>query len=498
MFVVQAAQPIRLNDESERLLILDRGTLPSLLAERVDPNGTRLAALRSELGDQPADGSSVFDPLPDVEKAGDPLPPTSPLKHSAERWRFLAMQAVMQKHYALADDFLRRSLRREPNDPETRRLLGFVRLKADWVSPEAAKRLLDGQVLHPTFGWVPEDWLHHLDSGELPAPSTSPSEEPRWVPAAEADAARIGDFRRAWEISTPHYNIKANTPLAEGIDNGRRLEAFYQLFVNRMANVIGNDRLPLAALARKPSEVPSASTQRPHTVYYFATKESYVEFLAPTEGPAIGKTLGVYLPADAAKKRGDQPRSYFHDDPEGRIAVEATLYHEVSHQLLFELSGLTHYERNTGDYWVFEGLGTYFETTRVEPDGTIRLGGHYGPRMAEAGIRCLQRKEFLPVREFVRLDRAGFNKPDHVHANYAQAIALTAFLMDGDAGQHRQGFLTYVADAHKGRLRDPAGRSLEDRLGIPYAEIDRRLVDYMKLATPQPPPPGVTGCEGRR
>ena len=52
----------------------------------------------------------------------------------------------------------------------------------------------------------------------------------------------------------------------------------------------------------------------------------------------------------------------------GRIAAGSTLFHEVSHQLLFESAGRSHFERNTGNFWLWEALGTYFETVEPQPD----------------------------------------------------------------------------------------------------------------------------------
>lgn len=471
--------PTRLVGDRDRLAAADRASLGPLLIATEEPTSSRRAALRADLGAPPiADDSSLFEPLPEIEELGSPLPKDEPFGRSAAEWLALAREALLAKQYALADDFLRRALRRNPNDPEVRRLLGFVRHGQVWATPEAVRNLKAGKVLHPTFGWVPEPWLPQLDKGLLPALSKGQGGAIAWVPAQDADRSRLGDIDQAWLVRTSHFSIRANVPLAEGIVMGKRLEAFHQLFSSRMADVLGPDRLPLAARARKAGSIPLSSTLS-HEVAYFASKDHYASHLAPSQGPDIGETLGIYIPAEVARRQGQSAGSYFHDDSQGRIALEATLYHEVSHQLLFELSGVSRLDRNTGHYWVFEGLGTYFETTRELPDGLIRIGGRYGPRMDEARKRCLDRAEFVPVREFLRLDKAGFNDPATIRQNYAQAIALANFLMDGDGGKHRAAFLTYVADAYKGRLRDDAGRSLDDRLGLSFAEIDEHLREHL-------------------
>ena len=101
--------------------------------------------------------------------------------------------------------------------------------------------------------------------------------------------------------------------------------------------------------------------------------------------------LGFYDPPKSG--RGRVP-AYFYRDPDGQIPETATLYHEVSHQLLFETAGPNSYTKNIGNFWVFEGLGTYFETVTPQPDGSLEVGGLVGPRIAEAYQSLVVRRRF--------------------------------------------------------------------------------------------------------
>jgi hypothetical protein len=47
--------------------------------------------------------------------------------------------------------------------------------------------------------------------------------------------------------------------------------------------------------------------------------------------------------------------------------------------------------------------------------------------------------------------------------------------MQADQGAHREAFLDYVRDAYRGRIKRSSGRSLEDRLGIPLDQLERRV-----------------------
>ena len=67
-----------------------------------------------------------------------------------------------------------------------------------------------------------------------------------------------------------------------------------------------------------------------------------------------------------------------------------------------------------------------------------------------------------------------------VHLRYQQAEALTVFLMQWHQGTYREGFLDYVRDAYRGRIKRNTGRTLEDRLGQPYATLDAQFLAFLR------------------
>ena len=338
--------------------------------------------------------------------------------------------------------------------------MGYVPHDGGWARPFAVRQLKDGYVNHPIFGWIQADWVPHLDRGELPAPGSRGQKRAKWLPAHEADQLR-SDWKNPWQIATEHFEIQTDVPLGEAIEFARRLEAFYDVFFTIMADVVG-ENLPLARRFRSPA-LTGEATYRPHRVSYFATKEEYVDHLRSLVGPEIEQSLGYYDPPKPGK--GNRGAASFFRDLGGQLPVTATLYHEVSHQLLFENAGTNAYTKNAGNYWVFEGLGTYFETVSPQADGAIEVGGLVGERIA-AAQQSLAGGKFLPLDQFLLLDQAGFNRPDRIHGNYQQAMALTVYLMNGNDGAYREAFLEYVRDAYRGRIKRTTGRSLEDRLGL--------------------------------
>ncbi len=475
------AKSPELRGRRDEILAQERAKLQTL-AEKVSPDHAEAPA---------ADGSSRFVLLPEVVEASPKdtgagevgRPGREAIRLEAAKALFdLALRAAKPpESFALADECLRGVVERQPDHAEARRLLGFVPYKGGWATPYAARMLAEGSVYDPTYGWVKRDWVPHLGRGELPDRSLK-----RWLPAEEANALRR-DWATRWEISTEHFRISTNVPLNEAISFGRKLEDLHQLFFSLMADVIDSSRLPLAQRFKKPDLKPAAPNPRNtnvYQVYYFATRDEYVTYVEPLLGANAQASLGTYFPKKESPQYGGI--SYFFNDVGGQLDVDATLYHEASHQLLFESAGATDYMKNASQYWVFEGLGTYFETLEHEPDGSLRIGGLVGPRIAQARRRLIERGEFIPIEKFVALSRPRFLGDvggGDIHLHYAESMALTVFLMQGDGGRHREGFLDYLLDVYKGRFRGgAAGRSLEDQVGTRYPELNRAFLTYLGRA----------------
>ncbi len=442
------------------------------------------------------DGASRFDPLPEIVPRRNKALANIPVKGAAPEPWVKEMQAIRDKcgtalfelaqkaaaktppQFALADQALRAALVRLPEHPEIRRLLGFVPHEGGWATPFAVRQLREKKVSHPIFGWVDATWLPHLEQGELPAPLSRGQRIPQWLPAAQADELH-GSWESRWKISTEHFMIHTDVPLSEAIAFGRQLETFYGLFLALFADVLPPEQpRSLASRFKDKAKKEGERPADPHVVYYFAGKDEYVSFLTPIFGPEIEKTLGRYLPPK--KGQGKRTPAYLYRDPGGQLEASATLFHEVSHQLLFESGLQTNSERNVGNYWVFEGLGTYFETVSIQADGSVYVGGRGSPRIEEAKIRLVDRQELVPLESFVGLGQDAFNKRDSVHLHYAQAMALSVYLMQADQGEHREAFLDYVKDACRGRLKGDTGKSLKERVGISYSRMDQELIRYLE------------------
>lgn len=447
-----------------------------------DPAAARRVQVRRDQPRSP-DGPTRFVPLPHVvapsaaiEKAGGEAQAEEIRSHSAKAFFDLARRAAKANppRYALADRCLRAVVERQPDHAEARRLLGYAPYQGGWARPFAINQFKNGYIDHPVFGWVKADWKPHLERGELPSPPSNG--KVRWLSVKEADQLRA-DWDPPWKIPTEHFLILTNVPLAEAIGFGRRLEAFHDLFMALMADVQGENFSPLARRFRDPRLVGEPPSKL-HTVYYFASRDQYLDHLRPNYGTNIDRSIGFYDPPRSGTGRNP---AYFFRDPNGDLPDAAQLYHEVSHQLLFETAGVNHYTRNAGNYWVFEGLGTYFETVEPQPDGSLEVGGRVGRRMEEASRSLVLKGQTIPLERFVGYDEAAFSRDDPaIYLRYQQAMALTVFLMQWHDGAYREAFLDYVRDAYLGRLRAGTGRKLQDRVGETYETLESQLLSFLK------------------
>lgn len=478
---------------AEREAIRDREAKAlESLAGRLEKAGQQEAAtaVRARIEPPtPERGPVRFEPLPDVVSALELKPQVQDvmglaaiLQESAEALFVLAGRAASAevRRYALADECLRGVLRREPDHKEARRLLGYVPYQGGWALADAEGQLKLGQVQHPKYGWVPEAWVEHLEKGELPSKRIRGGQPSEWLPASEANGLRRS-FDQGWRITTYHFRIQTNVPLDEAIVFGRRLEELYELFFSMEADLIGRERLPLARRFENPRLKPEATpANEKMVVWYFASQDEYVNYLRPYVGRGAEVDLGRYLPAGVYNQRVlRDSRSYFYRDPDGKIASLDTLHHEGSHQILFESAGRSHYERNSGNYWVWEGLGTYFETIRPQEDGSLLVGGLVGPRVEVALDLVVTQGKILPIGQLVAMDQRDYNAEPGVYVHYPESMVLAIYLMHGEGGRWRDDFLDYVRDAYEGRVT-PRSNTLEEHLGRTYQEIQDGLVEYLR------------------
>jgi len=182
-----------------------------------------------------------------------------------------------------------------------------------------------------------------------------------------------------------------------------------------------------------------------------------------------------------------------HSDPEGARGLPDTLVHEAAHERIDRLL----YTGIVGpSVWVTEGLATYFENTARDAAGKFEPGV-VGPKQVslvrgappatktDAKARLARTRQALAksgsetplVLLLVSADQpAEFYGPG-VLERYDLAWVLVHFLLHGDEGRYRDGFVRFVA-------LDAAGQgtveALERETQLDFRKLDPVLADYVK------------------
>jgi len=176
-----------------------------------------------------------------------------------------------------------------------------------------------------------------------------------------------------------------------------------------------------------------------------------------------------------------------HTGDDGPAGPEATLVHEVAHQLV------THrlYGGAPAVPWIAEGLATYFGETATDADGSFLPGKVGAPRRplvrdgprprSEAGAKLdvlnaafddREATESPLVERLVRIDDPAVFYGPGVLVHYAASWMLVHWLLDGDDGAHAAAFLAYL---ERDRAGDGGPDALLEAIGVSGAELDARV-----------------------
>jgi len=113
-----------------------------------------------------------------------------------------------------------------------------------------------------------------------------------------------------------------------------------------------------------------------------------------------------------------------------------TVYHEYTHFLIDNSFG-----RSNIPAWLNEGIAEYYEKFQIENDQKVTLGA-----TNENHLRLLQQGKFIPLETFFATDYYTLHKQTKQNAQlfYAEAWALTHFLLHGNGGARRVQFDEFI------------------------------------------------------
>ncbi len=369
-----------------------------------------------------------------------------------------ARAASNQGFPSYAYNLVREAAVHDPDHQQVRKVLGFVRRDKEWVTPFAYSQITKGNVWHEDFGWLPKAHRQKYIDGERYFKT-------RWI-SAEKEKELRRDFNSAWEIQTDHYLIKTNVSLEKGVELGKSLEDFHEMFYETFAGFFNTPEQLQKMFDGGGKQ--GRSVVKPYSVHFYRSRDEYRERLRKFF-PSIDQTNGVYMTSDHV--------AHFYDDPHNNH--EGTLFHEATHQLFFESQNQNRIICENQHFWIIEGIACYMESFQRR-NGSFTLGDPKYIRFAGARHNLLRENYYVPLREFSGFGMQEFQSVPgpELAKNYTQAAGLARFFMHYEKGRYREALVKhleqlYNSDARKRERAD----GLDELTGVEFADLDRQYAE---------------------
>jgi len=353
----------------------------------------------------------------------------------------------------------------DPDHTQARPMRGYVRQGDEWMTAFERDKLRSREIDHPRFGWIREDDRERYEAGERPYHNT-------WI-SAEKEQLLRQNFTQGWDIETEHFQIKTNVSLEKGVELGRKLETFYDYFISTFAPFY-NSPEQIRQLFDSTTGRSKNRSQR-YEVHFFRSKQEYVERLI-RRIPQIAMTNGLYQLEDRV--------SYFYYDPEANN--DATIFHEATHQLMYESHLAQRDVGREGHFWIVEGIACYMESFQVTetPDGfDYSVGDPRFIRFYWARHRLLEEDYYVPLQVFSKLGMIPYQQGDQqtLQQRYSQASGLAHFFMHFENGVYRTALMQYLAQIyHSNPSIQRNVQGLDKLTGVSYGTLDRQYREYIQ------------------
>ncbi len=350
----------------------------------------------------------------------------------------LAKRAAEAGQLSLALEWSTEAARENPDHAAARRVLGYEQHDGQWLTPFARRMVDAGKQWYPQVGWFTAD---------------------------EASKGRkLG--RGSWQVRTDHFLVTSNHSQRAAAELAARLERLHQIWRQLFAGFYFTEREVRELFA---GERPARERHRPFRVIHHGNKDDYVATLKRRQ-PRIGETLGIYFDTDR------ESHFFAGDDQDA-----GTLQHEAVHQLFQETRPAARRVGGAANFWVIEGIATYFETLREHDDPEAGLyftiGESSAGRLPSARRRLLEEEFYVPLDELTRLGKDDLQAYQPLAKVYSQSAGLAAFLMDGEAGRYRELLVEYLAAVYAGRDDE---HSLSKAVGGSNSEVDAAYRRYLE------------------
>ncbi|MDA1016090.1 MAG: DUF1570 domain-containing protein [Planctomycetota bacterium] len=379
----------------------------------------------------------------------------------ASELNLLARRAIKAGFASFAYDLMLEAGKYDPDNRALRRLLGFVQVDQEWLTPFQANQKRLRKVWHRRYGWINEDHIARYDEGMR-------QYKGRWM-TAEKEAAIRSDprnkFRNGWHIRTEHFLVKTDHSLERGVEIATALEEFHEYFFRAFAAFF-NSPDQMQRLFAGQSSTSRRIAKQPYEVHYFRKRDDYNQELV-VKIPQIALTNGLYYMGTRT--------SYFFDNP-GKNDL-GTMFHEATHQFLYESFTKHRNIAERSDFWIIEGIACYMESFKKVGD-KYTIGDIRHPRIQAAYDALMRDRFFIPFSEFASMGRKEFQtQGDLVHV-YSQVGGLTHFFMHHENGRDRDALIAYLTALYNPDSF-PKTPSLADLTKSSFAEIDKAYNAYI-------------------
>jgi hypothetical protein len=369
---------------------------------------------------------------------------------------YLLSRRLLNDGYATAAwGILREVTYFDSDHKQARLILGFEQYGDEWVTPYAARSLKAGKIWTEKFGWLRKDQVERYEKGMR-------FHRNRWITAARENVIRQ-DFKFAWAIETDHYLVKTNVSLEKGVELATALEDFHKYF-----------RGTFAAFFNSPEQLAQLFDGRQRRkksnrfeIHFFKSREEYIARLKK-DNPRIGITNGIYMP--------DAKVAFFYNNPE--VATLSTLYHEATHQILYELYAERRLIGDREHFWIIEGIACYMESFESKKNG-FSIGSPDYIRFKAADYRLNKDAYYMPLSQFAMMGKNDFQSSQEISKNYSQASGLSHFFMHYENGKYRDALIKHLSLLYVPRKNRVRIAGLDQLTGVSNTKLDRQYKAYI-------------------
>lgn len=259
---------------------------------------------------------------------------------------------------------------------------------------------------------------------------------------AQPAKGRVPISELGWEarsysrVDSPHFTLLTRADRKASQKIARQLEQYYVLWSQVFYPFWASPGVLEKRLSGKTTSWPKHDRM---VVVLLENRSEYLRVLGVAEDN-IGISVGYYNPS--AKK------SFFYPEKN----MDATLYHELTHQLLMEAShiGASASAGQEGGLWMLEGIALYMESLRQNHD-FWEVGGRDASRIQTARYRAVRDGFWPEWRNFTSGDINSWKQAGNLAQLYTHAVGLTHAFMHELDGSARQAYLQNVVGIYQGQ-----------------------------------------------